>query len=114
MANNEKTFDKINKLSEKGKASKIIPYLYESDAEVVIYTLGVLAPMAIMDEEARNAISHMLDDGKAQVRSAAAKALGTIGLEYCKTRLQYRYGLEADPQVKTDIMATIQIINKKR
>lgn len=114
MANNERTLEKINKLGEKMKTAKIIPYLYEDDVEIVNYTLGVLAPMAVTDEESRNAVSHMLDDSRAEVRSAAAKALATIGMEYSKTRLQYRYSVETDAKVKADIMEAIQSINKKR
>lgn len=113
MASNEKIFDKIRKLGDKSKTSKIIPYLYEDNAEVVIYALGILAPLAIYDEESRNAVSHMLDDSRSQVRSAAAKALATIGMEYSKTRLQYRYGIEGDPQVKEDIMNAIHTIKNK-
>ena len=114
MANNERTIEKISKLAEKGKTSKVIPFLYEDEAEVVIYAIGALAPGAITDEESRNAVSHMLDDSRPTVRSAAAKALSTIGMEYSKTRLQYRYGVEQDPKVKADIMEAIQTINKKR
>lgn len=114
MANNERTMEKISKLGEKMKPAKIIPYLYEDDPEVVICAIGVLAPMAVSNEESRNAVSHMLDDGRPVVRSAAAKALATIGMEYSKTRLQYRYGVETDAKVKADIMEAIQSINKKK
>lgn len=112
MANNERTLEKIYKLGEKMKSSKIVPFLYEDDSEIVIYALGVLAPMG--NEESRNAVAHMLDDSRPEIRSAAAKALATIGIEYSKTRLQYRYSVEQDAKVKADIMEAIQSINKKR
>lgn len=111
MANNERELKKISKLAAKGKAAKIVPYLESEDTEVVKFAITALAPLE--DEDARNSILRMLDDPRAEVRSATAKAMGTIGVEYSKTHLQHRYGEETDEQVKADILEAIQSINEK-
>lgn len=95
---------KIQKLQEKGKSDKIIKYLSSSDDTVVVAALEALS--RIKDEDSVNSIAHMIDNPDTKIRIEAAKALGSIGTEYAKTRLN----AEQDETVKTAIKEALHTL----
>lgn len=104
-----RTVEKIQKLAEKKKTAKIIKFLESSDTAVVVAALKALAE--IKDEDSVNSISARIDSESAEIRVAAAGALGAIGTEYAKTYLQHRSASEKDEKVKAAISEALHQIS---
>lgn len=105
---NQRTIEKIQKLTEKGKSDKVIKFLDNDSSEVVIAALNALSQ--IKDEDSVNSIAHMIDAEDASVRAEAAKALGSIGTEYAKTYLMHRMSSEKDETVLAAIKDALHAI----
>ena len=109
---NVKAIEKIHKFAEKKKSAKIIKFLDESDADVVVAALEALSE--IRDEDSVNSIASMIDNENKKIRIEVAKALGSLGTEYAKTYLQHRMSSEQDEDVKKAISEALHAIAMSR
>ena len=101
--------DKIAKAAAKKKTAVILKVLKKADAETMIAALEALGQIG--DEDARNHITHYLDNENADIRLAACKAALTINSEYMKTRVRHQLAMEKDADVKAKIQEAFNKAN---
>lgn len=105
---NTKAIEKIKKLEAKRKSGKIIKFLKSEDEDVVRAAISALGN--VKDEDSVNTVAHLIDHVNPEIRSEAAKCLGKIGTEYCKTYLQHRVASETEENVKAAISEALHTI----
>lgn len=97
MGNN---IDKINRYAEKGKVSKILPYLKSKNQETRIAAIRALGNCE-KNEEAINNLTSMMPfvTDKAE-RIAVFDALGNLGKEQSFYQISHYFDKETDPEIR--------------
>lgn len=90
--------EKIQKLAGKGKGEKILKFVGDKDKEVRLAAIAGVAGM-IEDEDVRNTVVRLTEDGDPDIRKAAITALGSGRGSYVETRLRYCLTHEKDEKV---------------
>lgn len=90
--------EKIEKLAGKGKSGKVLKFVSDKDKEVRLAAIAGVAGM-IEDEDVRNTIVGLTEDGDPDIRKAAITALGAGSGSYVETRLRYCLTHEKDEKV---------------
>jgi HEAT repeat protein len=101
----ESKTEKINKLVEKKKAEKIIPFLNDRDGAVALAAIAGLGKAG--GDDAYNALIPLLRSNNAAARAAAAQALGELGASQGRTHLSYHLAQEKDEKVREAIRGAL-------
>lgn len=89
--------DKVNKLIEKGNEKGLLKLAGDKDKEVKLAAIGGLGKVG--KDDSFNVMITFLIDPDADIRAAAAAALGTMGNNHANAHLRYHLNNEKDPKV---------------
>lgn len=104
--------DKIEKLAQKKKTDKIIPYTKSKDKNIRLAAIQALGISG--GDEGFNRLTQLLSSADADERAAASAALGTLGRPQARSFLSYYIEREKDVRVQESMknaMAKLQASN---
>ncbi len=90
--------EKIEKLAQKGKASKLVSFTRDKDKSVRLAAIAGLSKV-VENEDALNTLVGLMEDEDQDIRKAVVTALGESKGSYVETKLSYCLSHEKDPQV---------------
>lgn len=90
--------DKIQKAIEKKKTDALIKFLGDKDKSIVLAAIQGLG--TIKEDDSFNAVIPYLSSDDAQLRQAAAEALGEMGNAHAKAFLLHAASIEKDAKAR--------------
>lgn len=104
-------WEKLAKLAGKGKGAKLLKFLKNKDASVVLDAVKALGQCG--GEDAINALTGLANEGEKNLRIAAIKALGQCGGSYNLTLFTHDVAQEKDEDVLAAIREALEQIKAR-